>query len=368
MPNLLVRSLVLGAVLALSQALPAKAIPVFAHQYGVTCRKCHSQVPRLNAFGAHFAANGYRIIGVAPGPAEPLSIRFNFVASSERQGDGPDGTGLPKAIVDEVELLTAGTIGSRANFFVEQYVVDGGQHGLLRDAWVTERLTPWSHLPVNLQVGSFTLPLPVDPETFRDSATHYSIFDQTVANNPFAFFDPKVGAKLSLGDTFRGTSAQLFAGPGNDRQSGLRTTGTDAMGYVQHAMGPFTLSAYRYRGMRPAVDGTLDRFGRTGFGLVYDRGRWTSESVLQTGWDSMCQLAGCASSGGFTQLRYAIGPRLFAEARYQGTNDDTNGFERDGVVMLGYRPTHNSRVTVEDAIARSPFATHTLDIQFTIGY
>ena len=158
MPNSWTASFLLSGLVTVGLAAPAQAIPLFAHQYGVTCQKCHSQVPRLNEFGQHFAANGYRILGVAPGPATPVSIRFNFVASSERQGDGPDGTGLPKAIVDEVELLTAGTVGSRANYFVEQYVVDGGQHGLLRDAWVNERLTPWSRLPVNLQVGQFTLP------------------------------------------------------------------------------------------------------------------------------------------------------------------------------------------------------------------
>jgi len=366
MPNF-IRAGLLAALVPLGAVLPARAIPLFAHQYGVTCQKCHSQVPRLNQFGAHFAANGYRILGVTPGAAVPVSVRFNLVASSERQGDGPDGTGLPKAIVDEIELLTAGTIGRRANYFVEQYVVDGGRRGLIRDAWVNERLTPWSGVPANLQIGSFTLPLPVDPETFRDSATHYAIFDQTVGENPFAFFDPKVGAKMSVGDAFRGTSLQLFAGPGHDRQSGLQTTGTDMMGYVQHVAGPFALSAYRYQGTRPGAD-ALDRFVRTGFGLVYAQARWTSETVLQTGWDSSCGGSGCASSGGFAQVRYAIGPRLFAEARYQGTDDPTNGFTRDGVLLLGYRPTHNARITVEDALAHAPFATHTLNVQYTIGY
>jgi len=367
MPNLL-RCLVLAASAALALAAPARAIPIFAHQYGVTCQKCHSQVPRLNEFGLHFAANGDRIAGIAPGPAAPIAIRFNLVASSERQGDGPDGAGLPKAIIDEIELFTAGTIGSRANYFVEQYVVDGGQRGLLRDAWVDERLTPWSQTPVSLQAGSFTLPLPVDPETFRDSATHYSLFDQTVGDNPFAFFDPKVGAKLSVGDTLRGTSAQVFAGPGHDRQSGLPATGTDVMAYVQHVAGPLSLSAYRYRGTRPDGNDARDRFVRSGVGLVYAQGRWTSESVLQTGWDSSCDGTGCASSGGFTQVRYAIGLRLFAEARYQGTDDPTNGFTRDAVLLLGYRPTHNARITVEDAIAHAPFATHTLNVQYTVGY
>ncbi len=153
----------------------ALAIPLFARQYGVTCEKCHSVIPHLNAFGAAFVAYGYRIPGVKPGPAFPISVKANLVDSSENQGDGPNGAGLPKAIVDEVELFTAGAIGSRGSYLVEQYAVDGGERGLLRDAWVNDRLNPWTaRIPLYLQAGQFTLPLPVDPETFRDSYQGYT--------------------------------------------------------------------------------------------------------------------------------------------------------------------------------------------------
>ncbi len=354
------------------RARPAAAIPIFAHQYDVTCAKCHTVVPHLNDFGAAFMANGDRIPGVQPGPAFPLSTKLNLIDSSENQGDGPDGAGLPKAIVDEIEVFTAGGFGTRASYFVEQYAVDGGMHGLLRDAWVTDRINPWSaKIPVFAQVGSFTLPLPVDPETFRDTYTDYTIFTQTVGANPFTFFVPKIGAHLTVGDTLHGLSGQVFVGPGHDRQSGIASDGTDVMGTVGEAIGPLGISAYRYSGVRPTPAGQ-DTFWRTGYGLVYNQwGRFSSEAVLQTGWDSTCGVdafLGCASSGGFEQLRYQFSHRLFAEGRYEGTNDPTNGFTRDGVLLLGYGPTERSRVTVEDVIAHSPQTTHTLNVQFTVAY
>src|SRR5579883_2720065 len=77
----------------------AVAIPVFAHQYGVTCEKCHSVIPHLNEFGAAFLASGYRIPGLEPGPALPLAGKVNLAASSVNQGAGANGAGLPKAIV-----------------------------------------------------------------------------------------------------------------------------------------------------------------------------------------------------------------------------------------------------------------------------
>lgn len=345
-------------------ARQAGAIPLFGHEYGISCQKCHSVIPHLNAFGQQFMAHGYRIPGVTPGPAFPISTKVNLAYSSE-----PDPAGLPKAIVDEIELFTAGRLGKRTSYFIEQYVVDGGRHGLTRDAWVNYQASPDdARVPIYLQGGSFTLPLPVDPETFRESAQHYTIFDQMVGNNPFNFFDPKIGVEVNIGDVLRGLNVRLFAGPGHDRQSGLRTTGTDLMAYAQQAAGHFTFSTYHYAGERPDLASFRDRFERQGYGLVYIAGRWTSETVLQTGWDSSYNAAGYASSGGFTQLRYEIGPRVFALGRYEGTNDPTGGFTRDGVLLLGYRPTHNARVTVEDVIFHAPQTKNTLNLQYTVGY
>jgi len=365
-------ALAAGLLAVLLGPAPARAVPLFAHQYGVTCEKCHTVIPHLNDFGAAFLAFGERLPGVGPGPAFPVATKVNVVDSSQNQGSGPGGAGLPKAIVDEIELFTAGVIGTRGSYFVEQYAVDGGMPGLTRDAWVIDRLNPWdARVPVMVQAGSFTLPLPVDPETFRDASVHYAIYGQAVGSNPFTFFDPKIGARLGVGNPVRGLNAQIFAGPGHDRQSGLPSTGTDVMAYAQNAMGPFVLSAYTYQGTRPSL-GAPDRFERTGYALTYDQwGRFSVENVLQTGWDSNCgngDVLGCASSGGFTQLRYQFNRRLYASARYEGTNDPTNGFTRSGVVLLGYGPRENMRITVEDAIAHTPQTTHTMNLQYTVAY
>jgi hypothetical protein len=350
---------------------PGTAIPIFSHQYDVSCSKCHSVIPHLNEFGAAFMANGYRIPGVKPGPAFPISAKANLVDSSENQGDGDNGAGLPKAIVDEIELFTAGAIGDRTSYLVEQYAVDGGQHGLLRDAWVIDHLNPYdSKIPIQVQAGSFTLPLPVDPETFRETYADYSIYATPVGTNPFNFFDPKIGARLQIGDPLRGLNVQVFGGPGHDRQSGLPSTGTDLMYSIQDNIGLLGLTAFRYSGVRPASDGTLDTFQRTGYGVVWDQwGRLSSENMLINGNDTDCGIgAACQSSGGFTQLRWSFNRRLFALARYEGTMDPVNGFTRDGILLLGYGPSERSRFTIEDVIAHTPQTTHTMNIQYTIAY
>jgi len=375
LPNktlMLAAGLLLWLVLE-GRARPAHAVPLFAREYEVTCAKCHTVIPHLNEFGAAFMANGNRIPGVQPGPVVPFSSKINLIDSSQNQGSGPNGAGLPKAIVDEVELFSAGAIGRRASYFVEQYAIDGGTPGLTRDAWLSERLNPWdARIPLYAQVGSFTLSLPVDPETFRDSNQHYTLYDQKVGANSFNLFDPKIGARIGVGDSLRGLSAQVFAGPGHDRRSGLASRGTDVMFYGQDAIGPLAISVYRYQGVRPTPLGLPDRFQRSGYGLVYNQwGRFSSETVLQTGWDSNCgpaDTSGCASSGGFTQMRFQFNARLYALARYEGTGDPANGFARDGVLLLGYGPTRNSRLTIEDVIQHVPQATHTMNAQLTMAF
>jgi hypothetical protein len=118
------------------------------------------------------------------------------------------------------------------------------------------------------------------------------------------------------------------------------------------------------------ISGPLDFFQRFGYGLVYDQwGRLSSESVLQTGTDTNCGFGpACQSSGGLTQLRYAFNRRLFAQARYEGTDDPTNGFQRDAVLLFGYGPAENERITIEDVVQHVPQTTNTMNLQYTIAY
>ena len=125
----LTSTLVIGlAVLLLP--VQAQALPVFANRYGLTCQACHTTIPHLNAFGQAFLRNGFQLPQAARGVV-PIAVKVNLAYTSD-----PDPGGLPKGVVDEVELLTGGAIGSHVNYFVEQYALDGGVAGSLRDAWV----------------------------------------------------------------------------------------------------------------------------------------------------------------------------------------------------------------------------------------
>lgn len=349
----------------IAAARPAEALPQFAGRYGFSCQKCHTVVPALNAFGAAFYDNGYKVSSnIPPGPAFPVSTKINLVYTSD-----PAPETFPKPIVDEVELLFAGSDNHRLSYFFEQYLVDGGAPGARREAWASLRLDPdAARIPLALRAGSFTLPLPLDPETFRESYQHYAVWDQVVGVNPFTFFAPKIGVSALAGNRGRGTSLIAAALQGHDEQSGLPARGIDTMFSVQHVMGPVTLSAYHYAGTRPGL--VADAFARQGAGAVLVSGRFEVDSVFQTGHDSSADGAGVAarSAGGFSQIRYQFSPYVFGLARYEGTADGTGAFSRDFVGLLGTRIGHRERLTIEDVVQHVPQTKHTLNAQITIAF
>ncbi|GAC1574609.1 MAG: hypothetical protein NVS3B7_06580 [Candidatus Elarobacter sp.] len=340
-PPIVAALVLLGNVVA---AQPAAAIPVFAHRYELTCQACHTAVPRLTAFGEAFLAGGYRLPGRSERATLPVAIKVNLAYGSETSG------GLPKAVVDEVEALAGGRIGRRGAYFAEQYVVDGGQPGRTRDLWVSWRVTPQgARSSLWLRGGAFTLDLPVDPETFRETTDHYALWDQTAGDNPFTFFAPKTGLAARVGGG-RGFSATVAALQAHDAGSGLPSRGIDRYAYVQHTSGEVVLSAYRLDGARRIGDRD-DRFWREGYGASVGHGRARVDAVYQRGFDARPTADGALrTSGGFLQGRYELTPRAFALARYDATQD--TAFSRALIAGAGYRVARNARFTVFDTMHR----------------
>ncbi len=317
----------------------AQALPVFAHRFGLSCQACHTTVPHLNAFGQAFQAAGYRMPEAERG-ALPLAVKVQLAYSSDKQD------GLPKAIVDEVELLTGGSIGPRFNYFIEQYAVDGGMPGSPRDAWLQYNAGSY-----HVRVGEFTLPLPVDPETERDTLSHYAVYDQTVGANHFNFFGPRIGVDAFTDKA--GFTAHLVA------------AGIDPMLFLAKRAGTATAYVYRYQGERH-IQGTRNAFYREGYGIGNDFGKLSVLGLLQTGSDSNAGEAGGAafSSGGFVQLRYAFSDAMTALVRHGRTFDTLGGQRHETALTLVTRPARNMRFTIEDQITDH----HTLNLGWLFAY
>jgi hypothetical protein len=298
-------------------------------------------------------------------PTFPAAVRIQLGYSSAAS---PPDAPLPRTIVDEVEFLIAGSVGKRGSYWTEIYAVDGGRVGRARDVWAGWRATPdGARVPLTFRAGQMTLPLPLDPETFRETTDHYTIWDQTAGENPFTFFEPKIGAQIAVGDWRHGLSGTGSLLTGHDRGSGLPSHGQDTFATLQQAAGEFTLIAYRYDGSR-RLDVGDDRFWRTGYGLVW-KGRGTQvDAVYQSGNDTAAGVYGGAvqTSGGFVQVRQVLSDRTFALARWDATQG--SAFARSFIYGAGCRLSRNTRLTLFDMVKRVDDGTlHTISSAFLLA-
>ena len=160
MSKRLVAPRILLAVVSLSLAAPAAAIPALARKYATSCLTCHSVYPKLTPFGEAFRANGYRFPGVdsdkiktamvALGQeankktfpatvwpdsipaAVPLSVGANgqaFVIPSKTSTQGQASHGAKFTMQDinsEAHLWFAGALDDTITVWGEVTLADGG--------------------------------------------------------------------------------------------------------------------------------------------------------------------------------------------------------------------------------------------------
>lgn len=337
------------AGVAAALALPAEALPIFAHRYGLSCQACHTTVPTLNAFGRYFQRHGFRLAGGRG--TFPLTVKTQLVYSSAPTE--PGSPALPKFIVDEIELLSAGSIGRNTSYYFEQYAVDGGLPGRPRDIWVNFDRYASAADPagpaLHAKLGEFTLPLPVDPETERPTLSHYLLDDQTVGENPFDLFDPGIGADLYYTDDRHGFEAHFDTLEAYTRESGIPVSGVNVMATLSKTIGDdVTLYAYRYQG-QTHLSPIADSYYRQAYGAGYQRGKFDAVGIVQSGNDSSADGlgAGVRSSGGFLQASWEFDPALALYARFDSIYDPLSQRTTQDTLSLVLRPASRYRLTIE---------------------
>jgi hypothetical protein len=254
--------------------------------------------------------------------------------------------------------LSGGSYG-HFSYFSNFYVLNGGRPGLPRDNWLGYWGTPSERGNVfRIKGGNMTLPLPVDPETFRETQNHYAVFDQTVGNNTFNFFDPRFGTDVAFGNPNRGLDAHI-----------LFLNRHDTMTSVQWASDKTTVSAYGYRGAR-STGGPSDAFTRYGVGASFRQRKLNADVVMQEGSDTNGDGGGTFihSSGGFIQMHWAFSPGIAGIIRYDGTADTTANFFRSTTAAMNLRVLRNGHLIVEDVVTHAPTAKHTLNAGLLLAY
>lgn len=306
------RSALLALVVLLA-AVPdqAEAIPAFARKYRATCAMCHAPVPRLNAFGEQFAANGFELV---PGEAArdtiatgdlllrlqrelPLAVRLDAfaVALSRRdRGEVPVDQQLPWT----VKLLSGGQIADRISYYAYFLVSERGDVGGLEDAYV--QFTDIGGSGVSVIAGQFQVSDPLFKRELRLEYEDYQPYrlrvgdtraDLTYDRGLMATWSPRAGTDLVL---------QVVNGRGLDPAGDHRLY--DADGFKNVALrlsqdaGPLRLGAFAYYGEEEA-NGISSRIRILGPDATIQLGTHAELNLqLLRRWDDDPFLGACSAS------------------------------------------------------------------------
>lgn len=276
-PAPILASVVIALALA---ALPriAEAIPPFARKYSVSCSMCHQPIPRLNAFGAAFAANGYEM---APGePARdtvatgdpllrlpkslPLGIRLEaYERLLSKRGAG-------EATVDQqtpwiAKIMSGGQVGEKISYYMYFLAAERGEVAGLEDAFV--QFADVGGSGVNLVVGQFQVSDPLFKRETRLSYEDYQPYrvrvgetraDLTYDRGLMALWSPRAGTDLVL----QVVNGQGLTAANDARQYDRDNTQNFALRASQ-TVGPLRLGVFGYSGREAAngVKSTIRVFG-----------------------------------------------------------------------------------------------------------
>lgn len=275
------RSLLLSLVLlSLGALLPdrASAIPPFARKYGVSCVTCHSGVPRLNAFGETFAANGFEFAPNEPprdtiATGDPLlrllrGINFGVrldayaVASTARSGGGP-ATDLQTPYGSK--LLSGGPIADRVSYYMYFYMSERGEVAGLEDAYV--QFTDVARSGVSLLVGQFQASDPLFKRELRLEFEDYQPYRVRVGDvRADLTYDRGL---MAIGSPWTGADAAVMVVGGqglseaDEARSFDRDSGKNLGLRLSQEAGPLRVGGYAYLGSenRDGIDDQIRIFG-----------------------------------------------------------------------------------------------------------
>ena len=174
-----------SALMLLSIARPADAIPAFARKYQVSCTNCHAPFPRLKPYGEEFAARGFRMPDAAQEPTraehdtgDPLLKLMRDVPlamRAEAHGVYREGAEVDNDFESPwlFKALSGGPIGEKISYY-GYFIIEEGDVVGLEDAFL--QFSGLFGSGIDLVVGQFQVSDPLFKRELRLSRADYEIY------------------------------------------------------------------------------------------------------------------------------------------------------------------------------------------------
>ncbi len=214
-------ALVLACLLTLppdASASNATRIPAFARKYKISCATCHSPIPRLNAVGEAFAANGFEFASneiprdtINTGDPLlrlqnnlPLAIRYDaYLTALSKANNGQ--VSYDQQLPWVVKLLSGGQVANKISYYVYFLLSERGGVEGLEDAYV--QFTDVGGSGINVVAGQFQISDPMFKRETRLEYEDYQPYRMRVGNSGadltydrglMALFSPREGTDVAL--------------------------------------------------------------------------------------------------------------------------------------------------------------------------
>lgn len=274
----LVRSLIIAVVALAGTTTSASAIPAFARKYRVSCMQCHAPVPRLNAFGEAFAANGFEFaVGEPPrdtvGTGDallrlqnnlPIAIRYDaYMQALSKPKGGQNAIDLQTPWI--IKLLSGGQVADKVSYYMYFLLTERGGVEGLEDAYL--QFTDVGGSGVSVIAGQFQVSDPMFKRELRLEYEDYqpyrvrvgqSTVDLTYDRGLMALWSPREGTDIA---------AELVAGRGlneaNDQGVYDRDDAKSTLLRLSQDIGSLRVGAFAYRGFERegGVRNTISMWG-----------------------------------------------------------------------------------------------------------
>lgn len=255
--------LAVALIVVVSPSAGASNIPAFARKYKTSCATCHAPVPRLNATGEAFAANGFEF---APGeePRDtagtgdpllrlqnnlPLAVRYDaYMTALSNANNG-------QVVVDQqlpwvMKLLSGGQVANQISYYAYFLLSERGDVAGLEDAYI--QFTDLGGSGVSVIAGQFQVSDPLFKRELRLQYEDYQPYRVRVGASPadltydrglMALWSPREGTDLAF---------QVVSGQGLNSASQYRQYDRDddkSFAFrVSQDVGPLRLGAFGYLG------------------------------------------------------------------------------------------------------------------------
>jgi len=178
-------TILVATVLFLIPVQNAEAIPAFARKYQISCQVCHTPaMPRLKAFGAEYANNGFRMTEyqspryfVETGDDRlslfrelPLAVRLEGYTTLNFMNEGTVDFASPFV----VKILSGGELSEKLSYYFYFLMNEAGTVVGLEDAFMMYH--DFLGAGINLFIGQFSVSDPLFKNELRLTLEPYQIY------------------------------------------------------------------------------------------------------------------------------------------------------------------------------------------------